>query len=97
MAGNDERPSRPWGYCGLDLPLAHGVGPDRHLRASCRSCGRQVVFDPTPWIGERLGGHRLTWFESRLRCLCGGRSARLEIWTGPAPTTELGAGIYPFR
>jgi hypothetical protein len=90
-------PCRPWGLVGYNLPLAHGVGPDRHLRARCASCARLVVFDPAPWIAARLGSLPLASFETRLRCLCGARRASLEIWTGPAPGHAGDNSIYAFR
>jgi len=65
-------------------PLAHGVGPDRHLRAVC-ACGASVVLDPTPWIEAHDGGKPLTSFWERLRCKCGARSVPLEIWYQTAP------------
>jgi hypothetical protein len=82
---------------GFDVPLAHGVGPVRHLRAHCRVCGRRIVFDPTHWIRQHLGGLRLTHFETRLRCICGARQARLEIWSGPAEPGLPDLSIYSFR
>lgn len=76
------------------LPLAHGIGPGRHIRALCR-CGVQAVIDPTPWAPE--GGRRLTSFEDRLRCgACGARSVPLEIWYGHEPPT-LAPDIWIFR
>ena len=92
-----DTPSRSWGLVGFNFPLAHGVGPDRHLRARCGSCDRIVVFDPTPWISQHLGGLPLAHFACRLRCTCGARHATLEIWTGPPPTGPRDWSIYAVR
>ena len=95
MAG--DTPPRSWGLVGFNFPLAHGVGPDCHLRARCASCGRLVMFDPTPWIEQQLGGLSLAYFAHRLRCICGARQGILEIWTGPAPDSPRDRSIYAFR
>ena len=97
MADETNKIARPWAPTGNSLPLSHGVGEDRHLKAHCTVCDRRTVFDPSPWIAERLGGLRMEYFETRLRCLCGARSATLEIWSGPAPTETGGRQIFAFR
>jgi hypothetical protein len=97
MADATEEEARRWTMVGYNPSLSHGVGPDRHLRAHCGCCGRRVVFDPSPWIAQRLGGLPLGSFETRLRCACGARRANLEIWSGPAPPTAKDWSIYAFR
>ena len=79
-----------------NLPLAHGVKDDRHVRAICR-CGASAVVDTAPWIAEGLGGQPLHSFQDRMRCIpCGARSAKLEIWYRKARPSLQGA-IYVFR
>ena len=66
------------------------------LWAICR-CGRQAPIDPGPWIGQGLGRQATACLETRLRCLCGARRARLEI-RGLSEAPPKGAGgIYVFR
>jgi len=91
------RPASAWTRVGYNFSLAHGVGPDRHLRARCSHCERNVVFDPGAWLEQGLGGLPLTHFEERLRCACGARRASLEIWSGPAPPLPEDRSIYAFR
>jgi len=78
-----------------NLPLAHGVGDDRHVRALC-ACGGMSVVDTAPWIAAGEGGKPLHAFEDRMRCACGARSIPLEIWYGKA-RPSLQSGIYVFR
>ncbi len=95
--GVEER-GAPWDLGGYAVCLSHGVGKDRHLRAACAVCGRRVVFDPLPWIEQGLAGLPLRSFEGRLRCVCGARRARLEVWSGPSPQDALpDRSIYAFR
>jgi hypothetical protein len=55
------------------------------------------VLDPAPWLGQGLGPHPLAELEERLRCLCGARSAHLEIrGLAEAPPPAAG-GIFIFR
>ncbi|HSV04147.1 MAG TPA: hypothetical protein VLI41_13180 [Phenylobacterium sp.] len=64
--------------------------------ASC-ACGRQAAIDPAPWLGQGLARQRLGELETRLRCLCGSRRARLEVrGLSEAPPGASG-GIYIFR
>src|SRR4051812_44919400 len=77
------------------LPLAHGVGDDRHVRAIC-ACGAMSVVDTSMWIAAGLGGEALWRFEDRMRCQCGARSVPLEIWYGKARPLLQGV-IYVFR
>src|SRR5471030_2466887 len=79
-----------------NLPLAHGVGPDRHLRAYCR-CGAWAVIDPSRWIADKLGGAPLTSFYARLRCTqCGARSVPIEVWNGVGQDERPGV-IWAWR
>lgn len=60
-------------------------------------CGREAVIDPRPWISQGLGRQAMSQLETRLRCLCGSRQARLEIrGLSAAPDTGAG-GIHVFR
>jgi hypothetical protein len=95
--GGAEEPGAPWDVRSYALSLSHGVGPDRHLRAACTACERRVVFDPAPWVDQGLAGLPLTAFEARLRCVCGARRARLEIWPGPPSPGPPEVSIYAFR
>jgi hypothetical protein len=66
------------------------------LWAICR-CGREAVIDPRPWVGQGLTRQATAHLETRLRCVCGARRARLEI-RGLAEAPQAGAGgIYVFR
>jgi hypothetical protein len=66
------------------------------LWAICR-CGREAVIDPRPWVGQGLGRQATAHLETRLRCVCGARRARLEIrGLSEAPTGGAG-GIHVFR
>lgn len=80
------------------LPLAHGVGKDRHIRADC-DCGAFGVIDPSPWIEAKEGGQPLLSFRTRLRCTrCGAENVTLEIWYQAArPDDAFGhnVGVSP--
>lgn len=78
-----------------EVRLLEGVGMNRHLVARC-GCGRSAPCDPTPWVAEGLGAMSLRAFSPRLRCVCGSRSAALEIQPGPRPD-EAQRDIYVFR
>lgn len=80
------------------LRLLQSVGRNRHLMALCSApmCGRSAPCDPTPWVAEGLGGMPLRTFSERLRCVCGGRSAALDIRPGPL-TLEPHPAIHIFR
>jgi len=66
------------------------------LWAVCR-CGREAMIDPRPWVGQGLGRQATAHLETRLRCVCGARRARLEIrGLGEAPPGGAG-GIHVFR
>lgn len=66
------------------LRLEDALGEDRHLVACCPAprCEARTPCDPASWIGEGLGRLPLRVFSERLRCSCGSRQARLEIWPG---------------
>jgi hypothetical protein len=66
------------------------------LWALC-GCGRAAVLDPTPWVGQGLRRQPLANLETRLRCQCGARRAKLEIrGLSEAPAGPTG-GIHIFR
>jgi len=66
------------------------------LWALCR-CGREAQIDPMPWVGQGLRRQALGVLETRLRCQCGARQARLEIrGLSEAPAGPTG-GIHIFR
>ena len=66
------------------------------LWAVCR-CGREASINPGPWVGQGLGPQATAQLETRLRCVCGARRARLEIrGLSEAPQGGVG-GIYVFR
>lgn len=78
------------------LRLADSVGPERHLVAHCASCDRAAPCDPTPWFKEGLATLPLRSFQTRLRCVCGCRQARLEVQAG-AYTRPNRSDLYIFR
>ncbi len=65
------------------------------LWAICR-CGREAVIDPGAWVGQGLSRQATAHLETRLRCVCGARRARLEI-RGLAEAPAMTGGIYVFR
>ncbi|MDB5424750.1 MAG: hypothetical protein JWQ29_2166 [Phenylobacterium sp.] len=76
--------------------LNQALIPRSSLWAMC-DCGREAQIDPGPWIRQGLGRQAVPSLESRLRCYCGARRARLEI-RGLAEAPPDGAGgIYVFR
>lgn len=77
------------------LPLAHSIGENRHLRAVC-ACGASSVVDTSMWIAEGLGGQPIPSFYDRMRCACGARSVKLEIWYRQVRPSLQGM-IYVFR
>jgi len=51
--------------------LAHGAGPDRHIRGLCE-CGASGAIDPSAWIKDGVGGQPPCDFRTKVRCsLCG--------------------------
>ena len=55
------------------------------------------MIDPKPWVAMGLSRQATASLETRLRCLCGARRARLEI-RGLAEAPGQGAGgIFAFR
>jgi hypothetical protein len=62
--------------------LAETVGYDRHLRTIC-ACGAVAEFDPEAWLARGLGARMVAEFSGSLRCPCGRRHARFEVWPGP--------------
>jgi hypothetical protein len=76
--------------------LSAALAPRSSLWAVCR-CGREAVIDPAPWVGQGLARQAAVGLETRLRCLCGARRARLEIrGLAEAPAGRTG-GIFVFR
>jgi hypothetical protein len=76
--------------------LSQALTARSSLWAVCR-CGREAVIDPRPWVGQGLARQATACLETRLRCLCGARRARLEI-RGLAEAPLHGAGgIHIFR
>jgi hypothetical protein len=89
-----------------DIPAASSIGPvlpERlpdgwRLRARCLAggCGATAWLDAGPWIALGLAGTRLERLETRLRCRCGARQARLDIRHAEA-CAEPRPAIYAFR
>ena len=76
--------------------LNQAVLPRSSLWAVC-GCGRESPIDPAPWVAQGLGRQATASLETRLRCLCGARRARLEI-RGLSEAPDGGAGgVFPFR
>jgi hypothetical protein len=76
--------------------LSQALAARSSLWAVCR-CGRESPIDPRPWVGQGLTRQATAHLETRLRCLCGARRARLEI-RGLAEAPPHGAGeIYVWR
>lgn len=69
-------------------PLADCVGEDRHLRAYC-ACGEVTSFDAEAWLLRGLAFLRMSEFSGRLRCPCGNRHARFEVWPGSLEESGL--------
>jgi hypothetical protein len=62
--------------------LAEATAEDRHIRTLC-ACGRVAELDATAWLERGLWFKPLVEFSGNLRCPCGSRRARFEIWPGP--------------
>lgn len=71
-----------------DETLAECCGPDRHLRTRC-ACGAVAGFDPEAWIARKLGWRLVASFSGSLRCPCGRRHARFEVWPGTLAQSGL--------
>lgn len=71
--------------------LSETQGPDRHLRIIC-ACSDIAEFDPAAWTARRLGDRPMADFSDRLRCPCGRRTGRFEVWPGP-----MGRNGLPIR
>jgi hypothetical protein len=65
--------------------LKDAGGAERHLLARCTApaCRRAATCGLKPWLAEGLDDTLLIAFSERLRCVCGGRRAELEISLGP--------------
>ncbi len=66
------------------LRLRDAFGAERHLVARCLSptCRHAAPCDPKPWLAQGLGVAPLLAFSERLRCVCGGRRAALDVSPG---------------
>ena len=87
------------GLAAAKADVDHWRWVDRVWRVGVRVLGQaaQAVIDPRPWVGQGLGRQATAHLETRLRCVCGARRARLEIrGLSEAPTGGAG-GIYVFR
>ena len=71
-----------------DETLAQCQGGDRHLRTRC-ACGAVAGFDPEAWMARRLGERQVASFSGSLRCPCGRRHARFEVWPGTLAQSGL--------
>lgn len=90
----DAQPIRP--FVPQDLKLGQALVARSSLWAVC-GCGREASIDPEPWIGQGLKRQPLAGLETRLRCQCGARQARLQIrGLAEAPAGPTG-GIHVFR
>jgi len=61
--------------------LAEATGPNRHLRTYC-ACGDVAALDADAWLERGLGFKAVVEFSGSLRCPCGRRQARFEVWPG---------------
>lgn len=77
------------------LPAALPAGFRLQARCAAPGCGARAPVDTAPWLAQGLAGTRLERLETRLRCVCGARRARLEIVAQDAPRPER-AKIYVF-
>lgn len=70
--------------------LAASAAPGWRLHARCPvdGCGAQADIDPENWLAQGLGGAPIRAFETRLRCICGGRRAVLDLRPGPGARTN---------
>ena len=76
--------------------LAQALVARSSLWAVC-GCGRESAIDPEPWLGQGMKRQPLAGLETRLRCQCGARQARLQIrGLAEAPAGPTG-GIHIFR
>ncbi len=76
--------------------LSAALAARSSLWAVCR-CGREAAIDPAPWVAQGLARQATVNLESRLRCLCGARRARLEIRGLAEAPAGLTGGIHVFR
>jgi hypothetical protein len=76
--------------------LSQALTARSSLWAVCR-CGREAPIDPRPWVGQGLARQATASLETRLRCLCGARRARLEIRGLSEAPASGGGDIYVFR
>ena len=76
--------------------LSAALAARSSLWAVCR-CGREASIDPRLWVCQGLGRQATAHLETRLRCLCGARRARLEIRGLAEAPAGMTGGIYVFR
>lgn len=75
--------------CDVDgLTLAETASEGRHLRTLC-GCGDVAGLDVSAWLARGLGFKPVTDFSGSLRCPCGRRSARFEVWPGDLLTAGI--------
>lgn len=72
------------------LSACNRPGARLHARCPAPGCGAEGDIDPAHWLRQGLGWAPVRAFETRLRCVCGARRARLEL-----REAEPGARIAP--
>jgi hypothetical protein len=96
MESNMADAHRTSSFAAAELKLHQALLARSSLWAICR-CGREGRLDPAPWVGQGLRRQPLANLETRLRCQCGARQAKLEIrGLSEAPAGPTG-GIHIFR
>lgn len=68
--------------------LAQAVAPGQHIETLC-PCGQRAEFDAKAWLDRGLGFRPLQDFSGWLRCRCGGRQGRFEVWPGEPGSSGL--------
>lgn len=87
---------RTTSFATAEMKLHQALLARSSLWALCR-CGREAMIDPAPWVGQGLRRQPLGNLETRLRCQCGARQAKLEIRGLAAAPTGPAGGIHIFR
>jgi len=80
----------------LQATISEVKGSSHAVWAWCEvpSCGARAPIDTRNWERRGLAEARLADLETRLRCACGARRARLSA--GPRVATYGRGAIYPF-